>query len=189
MTTKDAIQINDLKVDCIIGILPHERGTLQPVILDIKLVLDLTAAAENEEIRRTVDYAVVSSQVKFILEKSKFELLETAALAICSWLVAPVPSAHLYCVDSAEVRIRKPLSLEGNGIPQICIQRFSRDIKVESHPAKGVIQDVVFKTEKFAVIRVHQIGSSDIPGCPLPYTDYADLSNNPRDLLRLAWKK
>lgn len=189
MTIRDSIKINDLKIDCIIGILPHERNTPQPVVVDIELTLDLTVAAQTGEIRRTLDYALITEQVIFILEHGKFLLIESAALAIASWLAAPVPTAHLFCVDSVEVRIRKPLSLEGKAVPEIRIQRFNRDIQMHTVKTGDVVQETLFNSAQLAVIRVYGFESCEIPGASGPFKNYKDMSLGSRELLRLAWKE
>jgi hypothetical protein len=122
------------------------------------------------------------------METCRFELLETAAMAIVSWLASPVPTAHLFSVEAAEVRIRKPKALDGNGVPQICIKRFSRDLKVETKQSHNVTQDILFQSERIAIIRVYHFGSSEIPSSPAPFLNYKDLNSNSRDLLRVAWK-
>lgn len=188
MSYKDAIAIQNLKIDCIIGVLPHERIIPQQVVADVEMNLDLTAAGETGELARTVDYALTARQVSFILETAKFELLETAALAICTWIAAPVPSAHLYSVESVEVRLRKPAALDGNGIPEIRVKRHSRDIKSESYKEGGVIQEILFAANRVALIRVHHLGTENIPGSPNQYPCYKDLFTGPRDFLRIAWK-
>lgn len=188
MTIRDSIRINDLKLDCIIGILPHERKTPQPIIVDVDMSLDLTAAAETGEIRRTIDYAIITEQIIFILEHGKFNLIESAGLAIASWLAAPVPTAHLFCVESAEVRIRKPLSLEGKAVPEIRMKRFNRDIHMESIKTGDVNQEILFNSTQLALIRVYGFESSNIPRAPEAFKNYKDMSLGSRELLRLAWK-
>jgi dihydroneopterin aldolase len=188
MSFKDTIKIQNLQCECIIGILPREREVKQEVLIDIDLVLDLSLAAESGKIERTVDYALVARQVQFILEHGEFELLETAAMAIVSWIASPIPTAHLFSVDAAEVRIRKPQALNGNGIPQISIKRFSRDLKVESRRIQEVDQDILFQSDRIAIIRVYHFGTSDIPASPSPFSKFKDFKSNSPELLRIAWK-
>jgi FolB domain-containing protein len=188
MSFKDTIKIQDFSVDCIIGILPYEREVKQKVFIDIDLFLDLSLAAEAGKIERTVDYALVTRQVQFIMETCNFELLETAAMAIVAWLASPVPTAHSFSVDAAEVRIKKPKALEGNGVPQVCIKRFCRDLKVETKQTNSVTQDILFHSDRVAIIRVYHFGSTEIPPSPSPYVNYKDFNSNSRDLLRVAWK-
>ena len=188
MSFKDTIKISDFGVECIVGILPQERQVKQKVIIDIDMFLDLTLAAEAGKIERTVDYALIAGQVQFIMETGNFELLETATMAIVSWLASPVPTAHLFSVEAAEVRIRKPKALDGNGVPQVCIKRFSRDLKVETRQMNSVTQDILFQSDRIAIIRVYHFGSANIPASPSPFVNYKDFNSSSRDLLRVAWK-
>ena len=52
---RDVISIQGLRVDCIVGVYPHERDRVQPLEIDVRLVLDTRRAGESER-----HYVVVS---------------------------------------------------------------------------------------------------------------------------------
>ena len=71
------ININNLEVECIIGILEEERKTPQKVIVDATL----TYFYEKKE-KRYIDYVKVVELITNILKEKEFELLEDAILYI-----------------------------------------------------------------------------------------------------------
>ena len=49
------IEIEQLKISCIVGIYPHEREHEQTLILDLRLEHDFADAARTQEIAKTMD--------------------------------------------------------------------------------------------------------------------------------------
>ena len=60
----DYIFINNLKVDCIIGILPHERENTQPLMISIELECDLKKAGYSGNLDESINYAELADTVK-----------------------------------------------------------------------------------------------------------------------------
>ena len=75
----DKICIKNLKIDCEIGVYDEERGRKQPVWFDIELTVDLSAAAESDDLNETVDYFELTSEIVRIVEDSHFLLIEKLA--------------------------------------------------------------------------------------------------------------
>ena len=71
------ININNLEVECIIGITEEEKKTSQKVIVDATL----TYFYEKKE-KRYIDYVKVVELITNILKEKEFELLEDAILYI-----------------------------------------------------------------------------------------------------------
>lgn len=115
----DRITIDSIPVSCIVGILPDERVRTQPLVLTFEATLDVTEAAVTGALSRTFDYAAMAQELTFILEAGCFRLLETAALALCSYAFAR-PGVAL---TSVSVRIAKPMALEGKGVPTVTLVR------------------------------------------------------------------
>ncbi len=118
----DEIRIEELSVQCVVGIFPEERVQLQTVVVDARIRLDLTAAATGCDIERTLDYALFGRGLELILVEGKFRLLETAGLAMCAYLLAPDPHARTRVV-AARVSLQKPEALKGRGLPSVTITR------------------------------------------------------------------
>ncbi len=75
----DKIYIRDLALRCIIGLYPEERTKLQDVIINITMETDLRKAGQSDDLNDTVDYKSVKLAVLDLVEKSKFQLIESLA--------------------------------------------------------------------------------------------------------------
>jgi dihydroneopterin aldolase len=116
----DRIVIDDLEVTCIIGVLPAERTTPQPLRASLVLELDegaVAAAAAASDLAPTVDYGKFALAAAAALEQGAFRLLEEAALALCRLALAEP------AVRAVEVRLAKPRALGGRGIPSLIVRR------------------------------------------------------------------
>ncbi|MFO7809077.1 dihydroneopterin aldolase [Guyparkeria sp.] len=88
----DRILVQGLEFETIIGILPAERETQQPLRVDLVLeVQSFRQAVESEHIDQTVDYASVSRRVIEIAREGRFQLVETLAERCCQTLLAEFP--------------------------------------------------------------------------------------------------
>ena len=85
----DRIHLANLSVDCVVGVYPHERNAVQPLIVDAVLFLDSERAARTERLRHTIDYGMVAAQIRFLLSSCRFRMLETAAHVLCRHLLSP----------------------------------------------------------------------------------------------------
>lgn len=93
------VYIEDLTFKCIIGILDFERVKKQKVI--INLYFDYEFKDD-----KFINYAEVSSLIKKIMKKEKFELLEDAILTIESKLTSK------YEIKNLNLKISKPTILK-----------------------------------------------------------------------------
>ncbi len=89
------IYIEDLKFQCIIGILDFERVTLQDVIVNITIEYDY----QNE----FINYADVSKTVKNTMIFQKFELIEEALQNLSLKLTQEFKS-----IKTLDIKITKP---------------------------------------------------------------------------------
>jgi dihydroneopterin aldolase len=72
----DFIFIEELRVDAHVGIYPREQVTVQT--LEISLTFGVPdEAARDDDIARTIDYAVVIARIRKELDVHRFNLLET----------------------------------------------------------------------------------------------------------------
>ncbi len=82
--TPDRIDIHDLHLRCIIGILDWERDKLQDVLIHISLFADFSAAGGSDDIEDTVNYRSLSKKIITLTEASSFHLIESLAEAIAA---------------------------------------------------------------------------------------------------------
>ena len=110
----DYLEISDLSVRVIIGVLPEERRTRQELRLSISIGTDTRAAAKSDRIADTVDYRAATKRVIQRVEGSSYQLLESLAEAVAACVLQD-PG-----VKTVRVRIEKPAAL-----------RFARTVAVE----------------------------------------------------------
>lgn len=110
----DQIHIRDLKLRCIIGVYPQERGEKQDVTIQITLFTDLRQAGQSDDLADTVDYKTIKKQVVAMVEESAFQLVERLAQRIADICLAPAN------VTAVQVVVEKPGAL-----------RFARTVAVD----------------------------------------------------------
>lgn len=98
--------LKNLRVDCIVGIHPHERAATQTVRLDVELDYDFAAAAASDAIGDAVDYTAVAAAVTELLQSSRFQLIETLAERTAALLLAQLPG-----VSVVRLEVRKPAAV------------------------------------------------------------------------------
>ena len=100
------VGLKGLQIECIVGILDHERKTPQTVLLDIELDYDFAPASGSEAIGDAVDYAAVALSVTEFVRRRAFRLIETMAEDTAMMLLA-----ELTRVRTVRLEIRKPAAL------------------------------------------------------------------------------
>ena len=83
----DKIFIKNLKINCIIGILPQERVNKQTIVLNIKVGIKTIKAANSKSLDDTVDYAKLADNINQITVAGKYLLLETLAEDIAVFIL------------------------------------------------------------------------------------------------------
>lgn len=98
----DIVFVEQLRVEAILGILPHERITPQTVIIDLAVETDISVAATSHDIKDALNYADLADRVKTLTVDGKYLLIET--------LISDIADV---CLDSplaagVTVNVRKP---------------------------------------------------------------------------------
>ena len=75
----DAVFIEDLRIDTVIGIYDWERKIRQTVALDLEMAFDNRKPAASDKIEDTLDYKKIAKRLIAFVENSHFELVETLA--------------------------------------------------------------------------------------------------------------
>ena len=75
----DWIHLRKLKVRCVLGVHPAERGRPRPVLMNISLECDTRRAAKSDNLADTLNYEVVESDALAIAKAGRFRLVETMA--------------------------------------------------------------------------------------------------------------
>ena len=77
----DKIFITGLELSTVIGTLPGERIRKQPLMLDLEIGLDLSAAGRADDLAQTVDYSEIEKRMLRLAETARFQLIEAFAQA------------------------------------------------------------------------------------------------------------
>lgn len=120
----DWIEVRDLAVTCLVGVLEHEQRGVQRVEVDLGLRLDLGAAGDEDALEASLDYALAAEQVRFLAEHGRFRLLESLGLAALRLVLSPPhPLEARATVTEAWIRLAKPEVLGGNPVPVVQLWR------------------------------------------------------------------
>ncbi|MFI5308592.1 MAG: dihydroneopterin aldolase [Polyangiales bacterium] len=164
MAHLDVIRIRGLEVDCVVGVYPHERHEPQPLVLDAELWLDTELAARKERLGRSIDYAQVSDQLAFLLRNGRFRMLETAAHALCRYLLAPpAPAEQRARLARARVTLTKPTALGGRAVPSLEITRDASWVALTTEQKAFGTVDVIHETRDAGIYRLNIAPGRAIP--------------------------
>ena len=117
----DIIEIDNLRLRCIIGFSPHERKDRQDVIISLRLGCDSRRAGISDNPDDAFNYRTVTKAIIEHVEASEYFLVEKLAAEI----------AHICVVDYgapyAQVRVHKPGALRFSDSVGIVIERTPDD--------------------------------------------------------------
>lgn len=85
------------------GVFPEENKLGQQYIVDLDLRLNLSRAAETDDVADTVNYADIHALVKQIVQGAPVKLIETLAANIASAILGTYTS-----INEATVSVTKP---------------------------------------------------------------------------------
>lgn len=113
--------IEDLILPAKIGCHRIEKEVAQPIILNLKLTLDLKKAAQSDLLEDTLDYVHVIDQIKALISAKHYTLSEHLAYTIGIALLQTHPS-----LEKFKISIMKPKAIpEAKGVG--CCLKLSRE--------------------------------------------------------------
>ena len=83
----DIIFIDDLRVQTLIGIYPREKAVPQTIEISLRIGSSTASAGASDDIRDTIDYAVVAERLRADLGAQHFNLLEKLAEHVATVLL------------------------------------------------------------------------------------------------------
>ncbi len=156
MPRPDTIAVQDLVVDCVVGIYPFERDKTQPLRIDVQMELDLRKVGIHQQLRDSIDYAAVAAQLSFLLVAGRYRLIETAAHALCGWLtLPPARDENRAPIELCHLKITKPKALGGHGIPAIEVHRAASEYPRRNEPTSFGSVDLVFERRSYRIYRLN----------------------------------
>ena len=109
-SARDRIEIRDLRVVGVHGVLPEERERAQPFSVDIVAWLDMSAAQRSDALADTVDYGALAHVAADVVRQRSYQLLEALAGRLADALL--ITDSRLEAVEVTLRKLRPPLPLD-----------------------------------------------------------------------------
>ena len=103
----DVIELRDLRASVVVGVLAEERTRAQPIVFDVDLSRSFEAAAINDDIAETTNYADVLALCVRVATEGQYLLLETLAYRVA--YEALESDAEITSVTVAVRKVRPPV--------------------------------------------------------------------------------
>lgn len=98
----DKIFIEQLEVISVIGVYDWEQEIKQKLVFDLELGWDISAAAKNDDVELTLDYAAISDRVSAFVQSKKPALVETLAEEVATMLMQE------FSIKQLKLKLAKP---------------------------------------------------------------------------------
>src|SRR5882672_7246592 len=90
-TLETYIELRAMKLSTILGVADFERTEKQEIEVSFRLFIDTKKSIHSGSLEDTIDYVRILGDTKFLLENSKFYLIESAAEAIANYILSDHP--------------------------------------------------------------------------------------------------
>lgn len=111
----DLLEISALKTSTRIGVHEWEQRILQPLLIDIKVPIDLSQCQDRLE--HTIDYSALCQMVTTFVETHSFKLIETVAEQVAALIKAK------FNISKLIIRVSKPHAIKNAANVSISITR------------------------------------------------------------------
>src|SRR5690606_51553 len=123
----DAIIIEGLKVDTVVGCFNWERRIIQPLLLDLTIHTSLEQASQSDRLDDTLNYAEICEISARVIQEAQPELIEHAAKLVLDALFTTFES-----IESIMITIRKPATIARAKSVGIRLERHRSDIRLST---------------------------------------------------------
>jgi dihydroneopterin aldolase len=120
----DSIVIEGIEVTGVVGAHSWERQWQRPLVVDLALGLDISAAAASDQLRDTVDYQAVVDAIGAFAGSERFTLVETFAERLARQLF------ERFAFVTLDLTVAKPGALAGVRSISVRLQRRREDYAV-----------------------------------------------------------
>lgn len=117
----DVIEIDNLRLRCVIGFSPHERSDKQDVVISLRIRADMRRAGDTDNPDDAFNYRTVTKAVIRHVENSSYYLVEALASAIARICVVD------HGAEWVQVRVHKPGALRFADSVGVVIERTPGD--------------------------------------------------------------
>ncbi len=119
----DIIEIDHLRLRCMIGFSPHELKDKQDVIITLRIGSDMRRAGETDNPDDAFNYRTVTKAIIKHVEESHYALVEKLATAVAGIVVVE------HGAPWVQVRVHKPGALRFADSVGVVIERTPDDFK------------------------------------------------------------
>jgi dihydroneopterin aldolase len=95
------IEINELKIQCFVGVTDEELSRPQVLLFDISIRPTQSWSKLNDNIRNTIDYVAVVQAVETLVQSRPRRLIETMAEEVAELLL------RTFSINLCRIRIQK----------------------------------------------------------------------------------
>ncbi|MCL2217214.1 MAG: 2-amino-4-hydroxy-6-hydroxymethyldihydropteridine diphosphokinase [Defluviitaleaceae bacterium] len=113
----DKILIDGLEIFANHGVLEAEKQLGQKFIISAELELDLRSAGKTDDLSRTINYAEICDGIATLAKMETFDLIETCAEKIASYILQSYPS-----VKAVRVKVEKPAAPIKHSLRTVAIE-------------------------------------------------------------------
>lgn len=117
----DIIEIDNLRLRCVIGFSPHERKDRQDVVISLRIGAEMRRAGESDNPDDAFNYRTVTKAIIQQVEQSDYQLVEKLAAEIAKICVVD------YAAPYVQVRVHKPGALRFADSVGVVIERRTED--------------------------------------------------------------
>jgi FolB domain-containing protein len=117
----DTIEIDNLRLRCVIGFSEHERKDKQDVVIGLRIAADMRRAGISDDPDDAFNYRTVTKAIIQHVEASEYNLVEALATAIARICVVGHGAAWV------QVRVHKPGALRFADSVGVVIERTADD--------------------------------------------------------------
>ena len=110
--------LKNLRIDCVIGVYPHERADPQPLFLDVEVDYDFAPAAATDELTEALDYDRIAEGLTTLAREGRYILLETFAEEAAELCLETFPA-----VTAVRLEIRKPEAVQAADASFVRVER------------------------------------------------------------------
>ena len=119
LETTDFIELQNMEFAGFLGVTEEERSRPQPLFIDLKMFLDLTAASERDRIRDTVNYQRAQKLIGDCVYQKQHILLESIGGEIVRLLFEHFPK-----IQAVDLKVKKPHALRNTDFTAVRLVRF-----------------------------------------------------------------
>ncbi|MDX1992855.1 MAG: dihydroneopterin aldolase [bacterium] len=117
----DIIEIDNLRLRCMIGFSAHELKDKQDVVISLRIRADMRRAGETDNPEDAFNYRTVTKAIIAHVEASSYKLVEALAAAIARICVVE------HNAEWVQVRVHKPGALRFSDSVGVVIERTRDD--------------------------------------------------------------